>query len=57
MIVWGSGAGYLKQGTVIDAGGTQNARVLNTLMVSATRDATASPPEIGGSGTFDAMKA
>jgi hypothetical protein len=56
MIVWGSGGGFLKQGTFIDAAGTQNAKVLNTLMAAATRDASATPPAIG-SGLFDGMKA
>jgi hypothetical protein len=56
MIVWGSGGGYLKQGTSIDAGGAGNAQVLNTLMAAATRDVTSSAPAIG-SGTFDEMKA
>lgn len=55
MIVWGSGGGYLKQGTYIDTAGTQNARILNTLMAAATRDKSASPPAIG-SGLYDAMK-
>jgi hypothetical protein len=56
MIVWGSGGGYLKQGTYIDTQGAANARVLNTLMAAATRDATQNAPAIG-SGTFDEMKA
>jgi hypothetical protein len=56
MIVWGSGGGYLKQGTYLDASGTRNASVLNTLMASATRDASPSPPRIG-TNTYDAMKA
>lgn len=57
MIVWGSGGGYLKQGTYLDTNGTANAKVLNTLMAAATRDATMTAPEIGGAGTYDAMKA
>jgi hypothetical protein len=56
MIVWGSGGGFLKQGTYIDTAGAANAKVLNTLMAAATRDKTMTPPAIG-SGTFDAMKA
>jgi hypothetical protein len=55
MIVWGSGGGYLKQGTYIDTAGAPNARVLNTLIAAATRDKTTTPPAIG-SGTFDDMK-
>lgn len=56
MIVWGNGGGYLKQGTFVDAAGTANAKILNTLMAAATRDATAAAPAIG-SGEFDGMKA
>ena len=56
MIVWGSGGGYLKQGTYIDAKGTKNGPILNTLMAAATRDVTATAPTIG-SGLFDDMKA
>jgi hypothetical protein len=56
MIVWGSGGGFLKQGTYIDTAGTANAKVLNTLMQAATRGAAATAPAIG-SGTYDAMKA
>jgi hypothetical protein len=54
MIVWGSGGGYLKQGTFLDTAGTANAKVLNTLMAAATVGKTT--PAIG-SGTYDAMKA
>jgi hypothetical protein len=56
MIIWGSGGGFLKQGAFIDAAGTGNAKILNTLMQGATRDVTMTPPAIG-SGTFDGMKA
>jgi hypothetical protein len=56
MIVWGSGGGFLKQGTFIDAAGAGNAKILNTLMAAATRDKTTTPPAIG-SGIHDAMKA
>jgi hypothetical protein len=56
MIVWGSGGGYLKQGTYIDTAGTANAKILNTLITAATRDKTATPTLIG-SGLYDAMKA
>ena len=56
MIVWGNAGGQLKQGAFVDARGTKNARVLNTLMESATRDVTADAPKID-SGTFDEMKA
>jgi hypothetical protein len=53
MIVWGSGGGYLKQGTFLDTAGTANNKVLNTLMAAATAGKTT--PVIG-SGTYDAMK-
>jgi hypothetical protein len=56
MIIWGSGGGFLKQGTYIDTAGAANAKVLNTLMAGATRGVAATPPAIG-TGTFDAMKA
>ena len=56
MIIWGSGGGYLKQGTFLDTAGAANANVLNTLMAAATRDVTMTAPAIG-SGTYDAMKA
>jgi len=56
MIIWGNGGGYLKQGTFIDTAGTANAKVLNTIMAAATRDATMTAPAIG-TGTYDAMKA
>jgi hypothetical protein len=56
MIVWGSGGGFLKQGTFIDTGGAANAKVLNTLIAAATRDKTTSPPAIG-SGQYEEMKA
>jgi hypothetical protein len=56
MIIWGSGGGYLKQGTYIDTAGTANAKVLNTIIAAATRDATPTAPAIG-SGQYDAMKA
>jgi len=56
MIVWGSGGGYLKQGTFLDTGGAGNAQVLNTLMAAATHTSGMAAPMIG-SGTYDAMKA
>lgn len=56
MIIWGSGGGYLKQGTFLDTAGAGNAKILNVLMAAATRDVTPTAPAIG-SGTFDGMKA
>jgi Protein of unknown function (DUF1552) len=55
MIVWGSGGGYLKQGTFVDTAGAQNATILNSLMTAATRDVGTAPAI--GSGLFDGMKA
>ena len=37
-IVWGSGGGFLKQGQYVDAGGTTNNRLLNTLISAALQD-------------------
>ena len=37
-IIWGSGGGYLKQGQYVDAGGTANNRLLNTLLTAALQD-------------------
>lgn len=55
MIIWGSGGGYLKQGTYLDTAGVANQKVLNTIMAAATRDVGTAP--VIGSGTYDAMKA
>jgi len=57
MIIWGSGGGYLKQGQYIDTAGTANAKILNTLIAAATRDAAMTPAISGGAGLYDAMKA
>lgn len=56
MIIWGNGGGYLKQGAFVDAAGTSNAKILNTIMAAATR-AGGTPPTIDSSGEFAAMKA
>jgi hypothetical protein len=37
-IVWGNGGGFLKQGQFVDAGGTTNNRLLNTLISAALQD-------------------
>ena len=37
-IIWGSGGGFLKQGQYVDAGGTANNRLLNTLLTAALQD-------------------
>ena len=57
MIIWGSGGGFLKQGTFIDAASANNSKVLNTIMAAATRDKGASPPTIGSSGLLAGMMA
>jgi len=56
MIIWGSGGGYLKQGTYVDTAGAANAKVLNTIIAAATRGA-GTPPTIDGSGELASMKA
>ena len=56
MIVWGSGGGYLKQGTYVDSAGTANAKVLNTLIAAGSQGAATAAASIG-SGTYDAIKA
>jgi len=56
MIIWGSAGKALRQGTYIDAAGSQNDAVLNTIIAAATADA-ASPATLLGSGkTLAAMK-
>jgi hypothetical protein len=37
-IIWGNGGGYLKQGQYVDAVGTSNNRLLNTLITAAVQD-------------------
>jgi hypothetical protein len=37
-IVWGNGGGFLKQGQFVDAGGTTNNRLLNTLISATLQD-------------------
>jgi len=57
MIIWGNAGGALRQGAYIDAAGSQNDAVLNTIITAATADA-ASPATLLGSGkTLAAMKA
>jgi hypothetical protein len=57
MIIWGSGGGFLKQGTYIDAGGANNSKVLNTIMAAATKDKGGTAPSIAGSGLLAGMMA
>lgn len=57
MIIWGNAGGALRQGAYIDAAGSQNDAVLNTIITAATADA-ATPATLLGSGkTLAAMKA
>ncbi len=37
-IIWGNGGGYLKQGAYVDAGSTNNNRLLNALISAAIQD-------------------
>jgi hypothetical protein len=46
-IVWGSGGGFLKQGHYVDAGGTTNNRLLNTLLSAALQDTRATVEDFG----------
>lgn len=57
MIIWGSAGGALRQGTYIDAAGSQNDAVLNTIITAATADATSPATLLGGGKTLAAMKA
>jgi hypothetical protein len=57
MIIWGNGGGYLKQGQFIDAAGTANSKILNTLIVGGASGGATAPELIAGSGEFDGMKA
>lgn len=56
MIVWGSAGGALRQGTYIDAAGSQNDAVLNTIIAAATADAATPATLLGGGKTLAAMK-
>ena len=49
-IIWGNGGGYLKQGAYVDAGSTNNNRLLNALISAAIQD-TGETIENFGSGT------
>lgn len=37
-IIWGNGGGYLKQGAYVDAGGSTNSPLLNSLITAAIQD-------------------
>jgi len=57
MIIWGNGGGALRQGAYIDAAGSQNDAVLNTIITAATADAASPATLLGGGKTLAAMKA
>jgi hypothetical protein len=46
-VIWGSGGGFLRQGQYVDAGGTTNNRLLNTLISSALQDARTTVEDFG----------
>jgi hypothetical protein len=58
-IVWGSGGGYLKQAAYVDAGGTKNNRVLNTLISAAIQSTGQTMDDFGQGdpGQLDVMRA
>jgi len=57
MIIWGSAGGALKQGTYIDAAGSQNDKILNTIIQAVTKDASTPATLLGSGGTFAGMMA
>lgn len=57
MIIWGNAGGALRQAAYIDAAGSQNDAVLNTIITAATADATAPATLLGSGKTLAAMKA
>lgn len=57
MIIWGSAGGALKQGTYIDAGNSQNDKILNTIIQAVTKDAASPATLLGSGGTFAGMMA
>jgi hypothetical protein len=48
MIIWGDGGGYLKQGAYVDAGGTTNSPLLNSLISAAIQDTGETVEDFGG---------
>ena len=57
MIIWGSAGGALKQGAYIDAAGSQNDKILNTIIQAVTKDASTPATLLGSGGTFAGMNA
>lgn len=58
-IIWGDGGGYLKQGAYVDAGGSHNAPLLNTLISAAIQDTGETVNDFGSgpAGQFAALLA
>ena len=58
-IIWGNGGGYLKQAQFVDAGGTANNRLLNTLISAAVQDTRTTVDDFGegSGGQLDAVRA
>lgn len=57
MIIWGNGGGFIKQGMFIDAAGTKNDKILNTIIAAAVRDKMSTPPSVGAAGLYAGMMA
>jgi hypothetical protein len=57
-VIWGSGGGFLRQGQYVDAGGTTNNRLLNTLISAALQDTNTTVENFGDgpSGMLDAAR-
>ena len=58
-IIWGSGGGFLKQGQFLDAGGTPNNRLLNTLLTATLQDQHLTVQDFGdgAGGLLDLIRA
>ena len=58
-VIWGSGGGFLKQGQFLDAGGTTNNRLLNTLLTATLQDQHITVEDFGdgAGGMFDLIRA
>jgi hypothetical protein len=57
VILWGNGAGYLKQGQYVDAGNAANSKLLNTLISAAVQDTGKAVENFGdGSGQLAAVR-
>jgi hypothetical protein len=59
-IIWGSGGGFLKQGSFVDSKGATNNRLLNTLLTAALQDTRTVVEDFGqgiGAGMLDLVRA